>query len=911
MSGRAGSSLLAVLLTTLLSVPVAGARSLPAHVQAVIAPLDSLWIGQRRQEALAAVDTAVARARAEADSLLLGQLLWRQGNFLVATGGHRRARPLLLEAVSLATALRDTLALCPALRWLALTDPGPGGPAGTRKVLDRLIDAARASGDRRHEGWGHVGLGYQAWRQGDTDKALEEYAAAADLFALAEDMEGILWSHNGLAMVRSNRGEYEQSLASYRVNAERAAAAGLPAAQGMALNNMGSLEYALGRPGRAFADFQQAVGIFRRLGRMQALPTPLLNMGLCLSVMGRSDEAEEVFTEAVKISDQVGLMELELQSLAMLAEFYSLQGKRDQAEAQYRAILAVGAQADVRFRADAHYGLANMLERERKFQPALRHLTTADSLLTEGRDLYRLLKIRGQRAQILREMDRPRAAIPGFRAVCSRARQAGIQSFVTQGYAQLGHCFLDLAAPDSALVYFTQAADAWEAERKLMLSPRWREQRAGWARKIYAELVELLLTAERPAEAWSRLQSYKGRTLLERMLGPGRVFEDVMAGSGPTRVPLEDMQRRVLQPGELFLDYALGEPNSVVMAVTRDTLVSWVLPSAGQLEPSLRAFHDLLADPDAGSAAALSSVGRAMAVMILGPLRALIQASDRILVSPDGALNLIPFSDDLFGLEGTRARWSRVPAAGVLAVLRARVLEAAGSQPWSLAVLTGNHEALPGTKGEAEDLLRRYHPAFPLKADRLVTGEMADGLPEAKILHIAAHARNDDQSPWQSAIVLETGGMQESWRASDIAQMKLGVRLAVLSSCSTAAGRVLSGEGVVGLTAAFFSAGVPTVVSSLWPVDDAVTRDFMARFYEALATGSDVTGACRRAQTAIRDNPATAQPCYWAGFVVSGEGDLRPQLAKRRSWWGLGLTALVLLMIMVGLGLRGRGRAGK
>ena len=125
--------------------------------------------------------------------------------------------------------------------------------------------------------------------------------------------------------------------------------------------------------------------------------------------------------------------------------------------------------------------------------------------------------------------------------------------------------------------------------------------------------------------------------------------------------------------------------------------------------------------------------------------------------------------------------------------------------------------------------------------------------------------------------------------------------MSVLAGCETAGGRATNGEGVLGLTSAFLSAGVPVVVSSRWPVDDGATAVLMKHFYDRLAAGRTVASALREAQMAVRKNPRTSHPFYWAGFAVVGDGTrvVRPLLAgKQRGYW---LTAVAGAVLAVGL----------
>lgn len=89
-------------------------------------------------------------------------------------------------------------------------------------------------------------------------------------------------------------------------------------------------------------------------------------------------------------------------------------------------------------------------------------------------------------------------------------------------------------------------------------------------------------------------------------------------------------------------------------------------------------------------------------------------------------------------------------------------------------------------------------------------------------------------------------------------------------------------ESVTGLARAFHSAGVPTVIATMWPVDDRATVAFTRRFYLGLEQGRNAAEALREAQLAVRSTPATSAPHFWAGFVLSGDPETRVVPARRR-----------------------------
>ena len=98
-----------------------------------------------------------------------------------------------------------------------------------------------------------------------------------------------------------------------------------------------------------------------------------------------------------------------------------------------------------------------------------------------------------------------------------------------------------------------------------------------------------------------------------------------------------------------------------------------------------------------------------------------------------------------------------------------------------------------------------------------------------------------------------------------------GTKLVTLSACDTGVGEVHSGEGVYGLRRAFVLAGAETLVMSLWPVSDYVTREMMDSYYRGLQRGQGRGEALRHAQLSMLKKPARRHPFYWASFIQAGE----------------------------------------
>jgi CHAT domain-containing protein len=200
-------------------------------------------------------------------------------------------------------------------------------------------------------------------------------------------------------------------------------------------------------------------------------------------------------------------------------------------------------------------------------------------------------------------------------------------------------------------------------------------------------------------------------------------------------------------------------------------------------------------------------------------------------------------------------------------------------------------QPLPGTALEVTDIGSTWRQWNSAEPSQLVTGDeatlarfLADAA-HSRVLHVATHAFLLDKSCGNGNPLLHSGlvfaganqGRGSSiLTAQQIASLDLnGVDWAVLSACNTGNGELRDGEGVLGLERAFRVAGVHSVVMTLWPVDDDVTRQFMHELYsqrlEQHATTADsVWNASRKLLIERRTAGKSTHPWYWAGFVGSG-----------------------------------------
>jgi CHAT domain-containing protein len=110
----------------------------------------------------------------------------------------------------------------------------------------------------------------------------------------------------------------------------------------------------------------------------------------------------------------------------------------------------------------------------------------------------------------------------------------------------------------------------------------------------------------------------------------------------------------------------------------------------------------------------------------------------------------------------------------------------------------------------------------------------------------------------------------DSWlNLFDIFNLQLGAELTVLSACETGMSAVWEGDELLGLARGFLYAGTPSLVVSLWTVNDRSTAELMRHFYTELQRGASKARALQKAVIAVKAE--YPHPYYWAPFMLMGK----------------------------------------
>lgn len=407
-------------------------------------------------------------------------------------------------------------------------------------------------------------------------------------------------------------------------------------------------------------------------------------------------------------------------------------------------------------------------------------------------------------------------------------------------------------------------------------------------------------------------------------------------------VSVADVRRLVLRSEQRALvEYFRTDDALFVFVVTQQALRGLRLPADTVLDEQVRALrHSVEAYPAAtGDAAAALSEQYARAAHhifreIIAPVQAAVPLPKEWTVVPDGALSYLPFEALLCELP---ADFQQFKSHHYL--LRDAQISYAYSATQLVELLSAQPKQAPRPLlAMAPDFEgSRWPPLLHNRSEAVAVADLLDGdvllgraataaafrqkAGDYRILHLATHGQASATLGERSHLVFSPMGVGSptfapssaktlaegealasedgsQLYARDLYLLRLRAELVVLSACETGGGENRLGEGVVGLTKGFFSAGARSAVATLWRVDDARNADLVLRFFQKLKTGSPKDAALREAKLDyLRARPHDeAHPAYWAAALAHGDMAGMDFSGKGWHWWaGAGLLLLVAL----------------
>ena len=367
---------------------------------------------------------------------------------------------------------------------------------------------------------------------------------------------------------------------------------------------------------------------------------------------------------------------------------------------------------------------------------------------------------------------------------------------------------------------------------------------------------------------------------------------------GKNIASIQHIQEKLKNTNSQIIEYFIGEKSAYIFSISHNRLTVQSINNPEQLYDDVLAIQRLLSNPPSGANFSddfKRYLSYSKRIYENGIRDALFPDTEHLIFINDGVLGYLPFeaiitdppeqgitsysSKDLtYLIEDYQISYS-YSATLFLNSLSNRDHSNQnlflGIAPTFGKLMTGttrkcNEEALYNLQCSENEVVQIQDKldGKTLLGDEATLSKAKKEMASARIIHLATHACLDDANPEFNKIYLADDYLSNN----DLYGLKLNSELAVLSACETGTGQLAVGEGVMSLARGFIHAGCPSIVMSLWSIDDCATSRIMVKFYDELKDGRSKTEALKNAKLHYISNAkkANQHPYYWAAFVQIG-----------------------------------------
>jgi tetratricopeptide (TPR) repeat protein len=740
-----------------------------------------------------------------------------------------------------------------------------------------VLNLARSSNDEiwqeRATGW----LGIVAFVEGNTADAARKVAEAIQSASLLHDADGEITflTYLGDGLVEYDRPE--QALASLNEAlqiAESTPGVGFPIRTYIAKV---SALVKLRRQAEARALLEHALDYARKTGTLGAQADLLLQFGQLEEEEHHPRAARIDYQQSAAVARKAQLPRLLGDAMFRLTSLDERSG--DVGDAAACARQGVEAVREV----GEPYELPHYLAIEARLEAAQGAYWKADELYSEAGDLVEGMLVN----------------------VASPGQESELLSDMSEVYAQ------HFALAATRLHNLPEALRVLEEARGRVMNDQLREHRfTGGSRSSGPSPIELEIARLQRDLRQSHTEQERKRLLQALHEDEIRLWPTEYANPRARLFEAKPIDlkalRAALRPDEIILEYVAGDPNSYCLLITHETTELRVLPGLHTLNPLIDKFLIAIRHRDSIEAPAKRLCACLLPASVM---------RKRLIIVPDGRLNLIPF-EALVDLNGNYIINSHVvsysPSSTVWYLLTSASPSRVAKRPFlgvgysSTSLPARQKEKISGITRGLYDAKGVTFGPLPFARDEVFSAARiagngsvvllgneatesnlkAEPLGNFQVLHFAVHAVADFAEPDRSALVLRYDPSSDEdglWQAREIRQTQLHAELVTLSACDTGIGRPEGEEGIENLVRAFLLAGARSVVSSLWAVEDQSADTLMTAFYKHLGEGFDKASALRQAKLDILTNYGPITPPYdWAAFTLTGEERGHLSFARRK-----------------------------
>ena len=390
---------------------------------------------------------------------------------------------------------------------------------------------------------------------------------------------------------------------------------------------------------------------------------------------------------------------------------------------------------------------------------------------------------------------------------------------------------------------------------------------------------------------------------------------------------IDQVQQALSNKNEAWVEYFLGDGKLYIFTITEDNIEFDALPLPENYREKITAFRYSLSDynligknPEKAYEQLIKSSFDFYAVFVKRWHQKMPRSITEITIVPDGVLNYIPFEAILTKQVSQRP----ITPYNELAFL---IKQATINYSYSASLFfkeknkqkkkhnnrclgiapayasDGLLEQLKWTQKEVQSIEKVFEGTYWYGKDAK-SSTFKEKASQYGIIHLAMHGIVNMQNSQRSKLAfadqqnIDKAFMPDYLYAYELHNMQLQADLVVLSACETGIGKSIRGEGVQSLAHAFIYAGTPSVVSTLWKVNDFASAQLMRAFYQGIKNSAPKPTALRDAKLAYLNKADTwaGHPAFWASYVCIGA----PNPIVKSSNFLFWLLALIGTLIFTG-----------
>jgi CHAT domain-containing protein/Tfp pilus assembly protein PilF len=867
-------------------------KSLELEADYLIFLGDSLREKRRFPEAVSEYELALKRYQKIGDREGEAYAHFRIGYANYLTGKNLESLEPLNRSLELARNIREPFREMWALVRIGMIQADLRNYPESEKALHRGIEFSRKLQDRNAEARAKNRLSLVYWETGRLLEALMQCKECLQLYGNSDENFDRAESLRMMGFIKESLGDYKHALESHETSLRIFRQLGRHAHEAAQYTNVGLIHSLLGEHELALDCHKSALAIFKTYGTPGDLATALANVGEAYANLSKLEEAFQHLQEALRYADGPDYA-------AMRAEIYQMLGD-------------VGLKQEDRSQAHDMFSKAVQINQKNGFRVGL------------------ILSYLGL-GQTELQSKRWDEAANYFDQAIDYAVESRISTHAWKGYYGKGIALKALGDFSGALRNFTIAIDTIESARGRIEIERSKLGYFAEKQEVYDEAILTFLEEQKdPRRAFDFVERAKARSFLDVLQGGAEIVkkksmlgqdEEVLALVAPVSFR---------SPTSQEIQNSLGHLDKIIeYRILRDRVVIWSLDNAevkavqinisrDELRKLVGKFREVIGAERTDEFKSrwrkdrrrafeeVLRVAQQLSSILITPIWPLFEQQKNIYIVPDDILHYLPFEaltqpapdSTKFIIEATPL--AVAPSAAVLKYalnMRKAPLESKNIRVLAIADPLGD---LKWARESAQSIIA----LFP--GSRFLFGQQArkDSVYQAiengyDVLHFATHCSLDAQSPLYTTLYLAPlrttnqqalpaqfeasnhqhhGHPEDHLRMHEIFSLNLErTGLVVLSACKTALGGFALGEGLVGLTRAFMYAGTPSLVTTLWEVDDRATARLMEKFYLHLKSGrQSIAHALKKAQTdeiaQMRLDPIMRfpHPYFWAPFLVVG-----------------------------------------